>query len=351
MSKSGYLLSSAARQPDPDGSHADTPRTTVARAPVSRFLRITTAAGAGRRALPAAGAAPRTGQAEPNPRLSPDRPARASILLIDDDDESRERIATAFTRSGMDVVTAVSGAEALAVASERRFDLIVSEMYLVDMTGINVVNRLRRGGGDLSFIFVSAFLTITATVEAMQAGALTVVEKPLDTDTFFTTVLAALALSGHAPAPAAAAASPARVERPRSVADRWARYVWQACGSLGDLKTLAEWARFVGLSYSGLCETCRLLDIRPHDARDFTRVLRAVVQSHRQDCRPEVLLDVSDRRTLRNILDRTGIGRSTGSVSVEDFLSRQTFIPANNEGLLALRALIDRPETTQTDVP
>src|SRR5438876_6556088 len=75
-------------------------------------------------------------------------------------------------------------------------------------------------------------------------------------------------------------AGPASIT-PRSVVERMVAYVVKVLdshgdGANGDFKTIDEWAKRVGVSYSTLCETCRLLGIRPLDARDFARVLSAL---------------------------------------------------------------------------
>ena len=101
--------------------------------------------------------------------------------------------------------------------------------------------------------------------------------------------------------------------RPGCAAERWALHVLKGCRSSGDVKTLTQWALSAGVSYTSLRESCRLVGIRPHDARDFTRVLRAVINSQGQQCDPEVLLDVSDSRTLATLFERAGLDvRSVG---------------------------------------
>ncbi len=271
--------------------------------------------------------------------------------MVDGDAAARESVAATLARPGLSIGTAASGQQALDLAARTPFDLILSELHLPDMTGTDLVGHLTRIGAEPCFMFLSSRLTIHTAVEAMRIGALTVLEKPVAPEILQAAVFDALAQPacttpppGTLPAtPAAGPVAPPMLEKPpRPVADRWASYVWKACGSLTDLKTLAEWARFLGVSYSSLSETSRLLLIRPHDARDFARVLRAVVQGALQDCRPEVLLDVSDRRTLRNLLRRTGSRGATAPLSVEEFLDHQLFIPQDNEGLIELRALIER---------
>jgi hypothetical protein len=127
---------------------------------------------------------------------------------------------------------------------------------------------------------------------------------------------------------------------PRSAAERWAALVLQACRSEGDLKTLADWAAFVGVSYSSLCEACRLVEMRPRDARDLVRVLRAIIKSSKEGVDAAVLLDVRDRRTLRTLLNRAGVAAHEIHVSVDQFLSDQKFVVTNNVGLIALRRFL-----------
>src|SRR5205823_11730656 len=85
---------------------------------------------------------------------------------------------------------------------------------------------------------------------------------------------------------------------------------------------VGEWAAYVGVSTSSLSESCRLLGIHPRDARDLMRLLRALIQSSAHGCEPETLLLVSDRRTLKALLDRAGLiaGGKAGSTSVDQLL-------------------------------
>jgi hypothetical protein len=130
---------------------------------------------------------------------------------------------------------------------------------------------------------------------------------------------------------------------PHSAAERWAAHVLKACESDGDLRTIDEWASFVGLSRSSLCESCRVLGIRPHDARDFTRILRVVLKIPATHFRPEAFLDVRDRRTLKTLLLRAGLSvePETRLVSVSQFVKGQRFISADNDGLASLCGFIN----------
>jgi hypothetical protein len=216
------------------------------------------------------------------------------------------------------------------------------------MAGTNLIQSLPNSTTRPVWILMSGFLTVPVIVEAMQMGACDVLEKPCDIDDVAAKITSLLA--GFSPRPRrngapGASMSAAAGDTPRSVAERWAAFVLQVCEAEGDPKTLVGWSRLIGVSYSSLCETCRILDIRPHDARDFARVLRVVIQGARHRCAPEALLDVSDRRTLSTMLERAGASNlmEFRSYSVAAFLARQTFVPHGSEGLKAVAAMLSRP--------
>jgi CheY-like chemotaxis protein len=270
-------------------------------------------------------------------------PFGLDVLIVDHDAPARATLSESLQRHGLQVTIASSGSEAFALARRQRVDTIVVDLCLPDMRGTDVVRLLRRDGHRIAFILVSDSLTVPVTVEAMKLGALGVMEKPIKLEDL-------LLVLPKRPAPRASTAAErprhtavaSAAAPPRSSAERWATYAAKACEAKGDLRTLDEWARFVGVSYSTLRESCRLLGIRPHDARDLVRMLRAIKTSYLHRCPPEVLLDISDRRTLKLLLERAGLefqSRAWTS-SIDDFLARQQFVAGDNEGLSVLRMLL-----------
>jgi CheY-like chemotaxis protein len=277
-----------------------------------------------------------------NCRLGSRRHQRPCALIVDDDDGTLDIVGDVLRRVGVDVEVAHTGAAALTLIDAREVDVLLIDLRLPDMSGLDLLTHMQRSKAALPFILMSGFMTVDKATEAMRRGAVDVIEKPIDIDKLLLTVLAVL--QTHNGLPSREVVNDFLLARsPQSVAERWAQYVWKACQSSGDLKTLAVWARVVGVSYSGLCETCRLLSIRPHAARDFTRVLRVVVQSGSLGCAPEVLLDISDRRTLRSLFDRAGlsVGYESSPETLPQFLLRQTFVPEHNEGFATLRRIIE----------
>lgn len=90
----------------------------------------------------------------------------------------------------------------------------------------------------------------------------------------------------------------------------------------------------------GLADTCRILSIRPHDARDLTRMLRAVQKSISYDLPIQSFLVVGDLRTFRALLLKSGLSRAVMRCTPEAFVAHQSFVPTNNPGLIALRDLM-----------
>jgi hypothetical protein len=133
------------------------------------------------------------------------------------------------------------------------------------------------------------------------------------------------------------------VAPPTSTAERWVHYVLGACRSDKDPRTIAIWAREIAVSYTTLCESCRLMNIQPRQARDFARFLRIILMPSFDPSQLSTFIDISDRRTLDSLVRKAGLGTDAGAsnhISVFDFLDNQRFIPMHNPGLTVLRELL-----------
>ncbi len=102
----------------------------------------------------------------------------ASILVIDDNEALREGMAVSLTRAGHAVSAASGGAEGLAAAGRRRFDLVVTDLKMDGVDGMEVLRRLRAADPEAAVLLVTAFGTIETAVAAMREGALDFVTKP-----------------------------------------------------------------------------------------------------------------------------------------------------------------------------
>jgi len=114
------------------------------------------------------------------------------LLVVDDDSASCEAVAEALRAEGYLVATAQGGRAALALAKERVFDVIVSDIRMPDMDGLALLRELQQESLDLSVILMTAFGNVEAALEAIKAGAYDYVSKPLHLDDLLQTVRRAI---------------------------------------------------------------------------------------------------------------------------------------------------------------
>jgi two-component system, NtrC family, response regulator HydG len=113
------------------------------------------------------------------------------ILIIDDDLGVRESMSRMLRAAGHTVETAESGEEGLAAARARGFDVILSDMRMPGMSGLDVLQRLREQHVDSAFLIMTGFGTVDTAVQAMKLGAVDFVQKPFFRDELLMRVKAA----------------------------------------------------------------------------------------------------------------------------------------------------------------
>jgi DNA-binding NtrC family response regulator len=100
------------------------------------------------------------------------------ILVVDDEATQRTMVAEILADEGHAVLTASSGEEAAARLAERRFDLLVTDLRMPHGDGLLLLREARRLQPDLEVLFMTAYATVPAAVEAMQGGAADFLQKP-----------------------------------------------------------------------------------------------------------------------------------------------------------------------------
>jgi two-component system NtrC family response regulator len=114
-------------------------------------------------------------------------------ILIVEDDESQRRIIEYNLKTRGHRTTAVDSAEkALEVLGDNEFYLLISDIKLPGMNGIELLQKARELKPDLPVVFITAFGTIEKAVEAMKLGAFDYITKPFDRDEFLLTIEKAL---------------------------------------------------------------------------------------------------------------------------------------------------------------
>lgn len=103
---------------------------------------------------------------------------RARLLLVDDDERIRQALGLALADEGCDVVPAPSGEEALALLTTTSVDVVLLDLMLPGVDGLEVCRRLR-SEGDLPIIIISARADSSDVIGGLEAGADDYVTKPL----------------------------------------------------------------------------------------------------------------------------------------------------------------------------
>ena len=132
-----------------------------------------------------------------------------SILIVDDDAGVRDSIGAVLSDEGFRVRYAVDGTEALASAGRERPDLVLLDVWLPGMDGIQVLEKLRGDHEGLPVIVISGHGNIETAVRATKLGAVGFIEKPFTIEGLLEAVASALdrARPGEAAAQAKAAAA------------------------------------------------------------------------------------------------------------------------------------------------
>jgi two-component system response regulator HydG len=104
------------------------------------------------------------------------------ILLIDDDPAVRDSMERTLRNAGFAVQSAASGEEGFELAREGAFDVILSDMRMPGISGLDILRKLRELRVDAAFIIMTGFGTVDTAVEAMKLGAIDFVQKPFFRD-------------------------------------------------------------------------------------------------------------------------------------------------------------------------
>lgn len=104
------------------------------------------------------------------------------ILIVDDEKNIRTTILRCLDSMQYESVTAIDGEEALKILRSESFDLMLLDLKLPGMSGLELIRALQQEGIAVKTIIISAHGTVETAVESMKAGALDFIEKPFTPD-------------------------------------------------------------------------------------------------------------------------------------------------------------------------
>ncbi len=107
---------------------------------------------------------------------------KSRILVVDDEESIREFLEIMLKKEGYEVTTAEDGMKAKDVLSKKTFDMVISDMQMPNMTGIELLKHVKESYPDLVFMMITAFGTTETAVDAMKMGAYDYVTKPFKID-------------------------------------------------------------------------------------------------------------------------------------------------------------------------
>lgn len=113
------------------------------------------------------------------------------ILVIDDDAAARDSVSRMLRTAGHTVQEAASGEDGIAQARRGAFDVILSDLQMPGISGLDVLQRLRDAHVDSVFIIMTGFGTVESAVDAMRLGAVDFMQKPFFRDELLMRVRAA----------------------------------------------------------------------------------------------------------------------------------------------------------------
>ena len=104
------------------------------------------------------------------------------ILVVDDEESIREFLDIMLRKEGYQVTCVEDGQQAIDILKKKSFDMVISDLQMPNVTGIELLQNIRSDYPDLLFMMITAFGTTETAVEAMKMGAYDYVTKPFKLD-------------------------------------------------------------------------------------------------------------------------------------------------------------------------
>jgi two-component system response regulator PilR (NtrC family) len=107
---------------------------------------------------------------------------KGTVLVVDDEEVMRDILGSLLTKEGYRVKLAASGEEGLEVGRAEPVDVAIVDVMLPDMSGIEVLDGLKRADPEMVVVMITAFASVETAITAMKMGAFDYITKPFKND-------------------------------------------------------------------------------------------------------------------------------------------------------------------------
>jgi DNA-binding NtrC family response regulator len=236
------------------------------------------------------------------------------VLVVDDKQMMRDSVGATLQRAGYAVVVATNGKDAVAKIARHQPAVVVTDLKMPEMTGLELLQHLREADNDLPVVLMTAYGTVSDAVEAMKHGAFDFVQKPFEGDQLVVVVRRAVEHRRL------------RQENDALKADHAERAVGPALvGSSGPMRSLATQIRQVAMS-SGTV-------LIHGESGTGKEVVARTIHAHSQR-RDRVMLCLNCAALSSSLLESELFGHERGAFTGADQLRKGRFELADGGTLL-----------------
>ena len=107
---------------------------------------------------------------------------KKKILVVDDEQDVRETLESVLSKLDYDPIVAPGGKEALELIKKNNVDIVLSDLYMPEMDGIELLKRVKTENRNIVFLMITAHPTIETAVDAIKKGAYDYLTKPFHID-------------------------------------------------------------------------------------------------------------------------------------------------------------------------
>ena len=117
---------------------------------------------------------------------------KTNVLVVDDDNHMRIALKESLIQAGYNVSIAEDGAQALSEIERRMYDLVITDVKMPHVSGIDLLKRIKESAPFMPVILITGYGTIQDAVKVIKEGAYDYIQKPFNTDTLYGIVKRAL---------------------------------------------------------------------------------------------------------------------------------------------------------------